>query len=380
MTQASPIRLTKKTFHIWQLFKSYWQNSSTIVNLLLVIVIIFTGILQVCALLALNDWNKLFFNAIQMYDTSSFFRLSVYFAIVVLTISVSIASNNYFVGILSLKWRVYLTHSLKNAWLTEQRCSRLQQLTQIDNPEQRITDDLSLMPQLSLKIANNLFQAAITLIIFGYELWTLSAQWGMQYHGHMLAIPGIYLWGTLVYAAFFNMLVFKMGHKLIALNYLNQKLTATFRCMMTMIREHSQPIVLHKQEPYHQEATNKAFQGIVANTLAILRVDRLVQFIRQLSINSCSLFIFVIALPAYFAYHLQIGYLMQVNGAALFFIKGLSVLIDAYEDIAALRASEQRVTELVSTLESMGYDEAALTPVDASNNLTQSVKSSLVET
>lgn len=380
MTYTAPDNLKKKPCQIWPLLKNYWQNSSTIINLLLIMVITVTGTLQVCALFAFNDWNKVFFDAIQMYDTSSFFRLSVYFAIIVLTISVSIASNNYFVGIFSLKWRVYLTHSLKNAWLTEQRCLRLQQLTHIDNPEQRIADDLNLMPQLSLKIANNLFQAAITLLIFGYELWVLSEQWGMLYRGHMLAIPGIYLWVTLVYAAFFNMLVFKMGHKLIGLNYLNQKLTATFRCMMTLIREHSQPIALHKQEPYHQEATNKAFQGIVANTLAILRVDRLVQFIRQLSINSCSLFIFVIALPPYFIYHLQIGYLMQVNGAALFFIKGLSVLIDAYEDIAALRASEQRVTELISTLESMGYDEAALTPVEASNNLKQSIKSSLVET
>jgi putative ATP-binding cassette transporter len=248
---------------------------------------------------------------------------------------------------------MYLTHKLKTTWLTQARCLKLKKLTEIDNPEQRISDDLNLMPQLSLKIANNLCQAVITLIIFGSELWILSKQWGMYFHGHIVTIPGVYLWSTLVYAVFFNILVFTLGHRLIVLNYMNQRLNATFRCMMSLIREHSHEIVSQKTEIHHGKETDETFHGIVANAFAMLKVDRTIQFVRQISINSGGFFILAIALSAYFTYHLQLGYLMQVNGAALFFIKGLSVLIDAYEDIAQLRASVQRVGELVTSLDAL---------------------------
>lgn len=353
MTTTIPIKPRKLSFHLARLFKHYWHHTSRFINILFMAIIAITGALQVYALLALNDWNKSFFNAIQAYDTSRFFTLSLRFTLIVLTISASIALNNYFVGVLGLKWRIFLTHKLKALWLTQLKHLHLHPLTDVDNPEQRISDDLNLVPQLSLKIVNNLFQAMITIVIFGSELWLLSKQWGMHYHDRMITLPGMYLWSALCYALMFNVVVFTLGHKLIRLNYLNQKLTATFRYMMSLIRSQSSLIVAQALERHHHEVTNKTFDDIITNALAMLRVDRLIQFIRQLSMNAGSLFIFAIALPAYFAYHLQIGYLMQVSGAALFFIKGLSVLMDAYDDIAQLRASLQRVSELSAGLEKL---------------------------
>jgi ABC-type uncharacterized transport system fused permease/ATPase subunit len=99
MTHAVNFKPKKIDFYLWQLFKNYWNNTETLMNVLLVTVIALTGALQVGSLLALNEWNKLFFDAVQAYDTSTFYTLGISFIVIVLVISTAVALNNYFVGV-----------------------------------------------------------------------------------------------------------------------------------------------------------------------------------------------------------------------------------------------------------------------------------------
>lgn len=349
----------KSSFNLWHFFNLYWENSSKALNVFLIIAMAVTAALQVFSLMAINQWTNIFFDALQAYETSKIFLLVIAFIFITLIISSAYALNNYFVGLFSLKWRIHLTNHLKTLWLSNHNYDRLQKLALIDNPEQRISDDLNLMPQLTVTIANQVFQAVLSLIIFSYELWSLSKSWEIHIDGHIMHMPGIYLWATLIYAAIFNLLIFKLGHNLIKLNYFNQKLTANFRYIMSLIREHSQKIALQKFEFYHQDKTTADFAAVVKNSLAILRLDRLIQFIRQTSLNAGPIAVQLLALPAYFLNHLQIGYLMKVGGAAGFFLQGLLVLIVTYESIAQLRASQQRTSELADKLDQLEHLETS---------------------
>ncbi|MBY0544116.1 MAG: hypothetical protein K2Q14_01035, partial [Gammaproteobacteria bacterium] len=317
----------KPRFGLWYFFKSYWANTPRARNILLVVLMAATGALQIFSLVAINDWQNIFFDALQAYETSKVAMLVLAFVVISLIISGGFALNNYFAGLFSLKWRIHLTKQIKQQWLSHSHYDRLQQQANIDNPEQRISDDLNLLPQLTIIIANQVFQSVITLGAFSFQLWTLSKQWDIKLNGQMVHFPGIYLWATLFYSLFFNLVIFKFGHNLINLNYFNQKLTANFRYIMSLIREHSRKIVLQQFAPYHEEKTTADFSSIVKNSLAILRLDRLIAFVRQYCMNSAGMTIQLVALPAYFNNHLQIGYLMQTGGAAFYFINALAVLI-----------------------------------------------------
>jgi putative ATP-binding cassette transporter len=347
----------KSKFGLWYFFKLYWRNTSRKLNIFLIIAMAITAAMQVFAFMAFNQWTNVFFDDLQSYETSKIIMLIITFIFITIATASALALNNYFIGLFSLKWRIHLTNHLKTQWLSNRHYDRLQKLALIDNPEQRISDDLNLMPQLAITIANQIFQAILSLIVFGCELWIFSRQWVMQIAGNSVHIPGIYLWSTLIYAIIFNVLIFTLGHNLIKLNYFNQKLTANFRYIMSLIREHSKKIALQKFEPYHQEKTTVDFAAVVTNSLAILRLDRLIQFIRNMCLYSGAIIIQLVALPAYFVNHLQIGYIMKVGGATAFFLQGLTVLITVYESIAQLRASQLRVSELAGNLDKLSSDE-----------------------
>ena len=228
---------TNTISQIGQLFKMYWHQVSGYRKWGLLAMVIITAAVQVLSLVALNDEWKYLFNALQAYDYSRFIEVSAVFLLTILIIALSYAFNNYAIGLFSLRWRAYLTDYIKDTWITQNQSQHTHNKKTIDNPEQRITDDLNLVPTLVISIGNQLCQAMMSLCIFGAELWIFSKQWQFPYHHHILQFPGIYLWVTLIYALFFNGLVFSLGHKLISLNYNNQRLTANMRYTMSVIRQ-----------------------------------------------------------------------------------------------------------------------------------------------
>lgn len=349
MADMKPMQSRSK-FSLWYFFMLYWKNSSRTVNILLIVAMVVTSVLQVFSMLAFNGWQKHFFDSLQAYNHDKIIFLVFCFFIIAVFLTGAIALNNYLIGFFSLKWRKYLTEYIKQLWLSNRRYDQLQKSTQIDNPEQRISDDLGMMPQLAVTIVNQIFQAMLTLSMFGWELWSLSKQWGFKVNDHVFHIPGIYLWVMLIYAGFFNIMIFTLGHNLIKLNYFNQALTANFRYIMSLIREHSQQVFLQQLELHHKNKTDADFMKIIKNALGILRLDRIIQFFRAICMDSAFVILQVVALSAYFIYHLQIGYLMQVGSAGSMFNQGLIVLIIAYESIAQLRASHIRTSELAEKL------------------------------
>ncbi|NNM59408.1 MAG: ATP-binding cassette domain-containing protein [Legionellales bacterium] len=354
---------TRPRFSLWYFFKSYWKNSSKAGNIFLIIVMALTGILQVFSLVAFNYWTKFFFDALQTYETKKMLMLVISFFILTLVTSGAFALNNYFSGFFSLKWRIYLTNDIKTRWLNNSRYDRLQIQNHLDNPEQRISDDLNSLPQLTITIANQVFQSIITLAAFTYQLWSLSEIWVMKINDQVIHFSGIYLWVTLLNALFFNIMIFKFGHNLINLNYFNQKLTANFRYIMSLIREHSRKILLQEFANYHQEKTSADFASVVKNSLAILRLDRLISFIRQFCTGAAGVTAQLVALPAYFIGHLQVGYIMQVGSSSFMLTQALIVLVLAYESVAQLRASQLRTSELLDKLDRLPANEQPANPI-----------------
>ncbi len=86
-------------------------------------------------------------------------------------------------------------------WLTGRAYYLLQlEPTHVENPEQRIQDDIGLLANLSLDLVTGVLNAIVTLASFLVRLWTLSGILPLRFAGFTLAIPGYMVWVALLYA------------------------------------------------------------------------------------------------------------------------------------------------------------------------------------
>ena len=148
---------------VWQLLRPYWfsEDSWAGRGLLALVVGLNLGGVGLAVLLA--DWNRQFFDALQVKNYPVFLKLLGEFGLLAaLYITVAVYAL-YFNQMLQIRWRRWLTERYYRDWLSGRAYYLLQlEPSHVENPEQRIQDDIGI-------VANLLFTAWATLM-----RWTLT--------------------------------------------------------------------------------------------------------------------------------------------------------------------------------------------------------------
>src|SRR5207244_4505170 len=93
----------------------------------------------------------------------------------------------YLQQMLLIEWRAWLNENFLVRWLEDRAYYRLQLVDRgVDNPDQRIADDLRIFVDVTLDLSIGLLSAVVTLISFTGILWSLSGDFAIG----GLAIPG----------------------------------------------------------------------------------------------------------------------------------------------------------------------------------------------
>ena len=146
--------------------------------------------------------------------------------------------------ILEIKWRNWMTDKYLDRWLGHQTYYRLQVAGQddMDNPDQRIADDVNSFVNLTLGLFVGVLKQATSLVAFVVILWNLSGSLDIPLGDTVLSVPGYMVFVTLIYSVVGTWLAHKVGRKLIRLNYDQQRFEADFRFSMVRVRENSESV------------------------------------------------------------------------------------------------------------------------------------------
>jgi len=249
----------------WRLVKPYWSSNEkwgaiTILVLLLLLTLIYTFIS-----LSITRFQGDLISALTKLDRERFVR-TIWMFLGVLTIFAPLAaSSEYLQYKLSNYWRRWLTHDFISRYFSNQAFYALGNFnTDIDNPDQRIAEDIKSFTEESLSFLLIIFNSIFQIIGYTALIWNIPPKivilnfdnpikifkWEITQLAPSILIIfliGYALLGTLVTIGVF-------GRKLVSINYQQLRKEANFRFGLVRIRENSESIAFYQGEA--QESRN----------------------------------------------------------------------------------------------------------------------------
>ena len=336
-------------------------------GLLLAIVLLNLATVYVAVLF--NDWNGVFYDALQAKNETVFWQQMGVFSYLAFGGIVIAVYKFYLTQILEMRWRKWMTTYYLQRWLSNQTFYKLE-LTRFatsagsdlnkvntDNPDQRISEDVNQFTTQTISLCMGLLNSVVTLVSFVGILWGLSGAFSFTVGGSSYTIPGYMLWAAVVYCLVGSVLTHYIGKSQISLNFFQQKYEADFRHHMVRVREYSESIALDKGESVEKTQLDTRFTTVISNYLALIKAQKNLIWFTSFFGQAAIIFPFIVAAPRFFSGAIQLGQLMQISSAFGQVQNSLSWFVDSYSGLASWRATTDRLT---SFDESMAKSEALL--------------------
>lgn len=279
-------------------------------------------------------------NALSQREAARVYSLLWIYAGLFSAIAVLTALSQYAKKILGLNWYKWLTHYFLNQYFNDRAYYHLHAHGTIDNPDQRIAQEIEVFIHESLGILVVTFNQLVNLIVFVGVLWFISKLL-------VVVLIACSLAG--------NLLIMLFSRKLVHLNSKQFQIEADFRYSLVHVRNHSESIALYNGEAKELQTIHQRFQGLTDNT------QRLIDWQRNLEIlaNGYRYFLLVlpylVVSPLYLKHQIELGVLIQTSIACAQVSDALSIMINQFESLGTLMATTHRLAVFWQALQSVRY-------------------------
>jgi vitamin B12/bleomycin/antimicrobial peptide transport system ATP-binding/permease protein len=344
----------------WRLTKPYWVSEQRAKGLTLLATVVGLALMAVYMEVQFTNWNNDFYNTLQDKDQAEFFRQLGKFGLLAFTWIIIVVYQRYFQQMLLIEWRAWLTDHFLAGWMKDQAHYRMQLVARagahsvaVDNPDQRIADDLRIFVEYTLSLSLGLLSAVVTLISFITILWALSGAlelWGVS-------IPGYMVWAALIYAVVGSVLTHLIGRPLIGLDFNQQRFEADFRFSLVRLRENSEGVALYRGEGEELAGLRRRFEAVMGNWWKVMLKTKQLTWFTSFYGQLAVIFPLVVVSPRFFSGQMQLGGIFQTSSAFGQVQGALSWFISAYRDFAIWKATVNRLIGFAGALSEV-HEEA----------------------
>jgi len=346
MTRISKSELAK----CWHLIKPYWVSEEKWKARGLYVLVLILDLATVAIATWLTYWNKNFFNAFIAYDLKLVWFRTGELALIAISTILSTILRTWFYQTLQISWRKWVTDVYLKNWLTGSVFHRLEMLNTIDNTDQRISEDLRDMVDLSLHISLGLVRNIVQLASFSVIIWKISGTLSFTVFGLTINIPGHMLWISIIYALAASVMMEKYGRKMVSVEYEQKQRESDFRFLMMRIRENSAQIAISNGGKSERVRLRQYFKRIELNWQSIKQFTRRISFVENFYTEFGVILAYLLIIPRYFARQVELGSIMQLTMSFTRVRVGFAWFIFQYKRLADLRAMFRRIGELENML------------------------------
>ncbi|MEO8205703.1 MAG: ABC transporter ATP-binding protein/permease [Chthoniobacterales bacterium] len=327
-----------------QLAKAFFFGSRRETRLLVAVLLLLcvaVGVVQVLVSYA----GRNFMTSLAQRDMQGFYHnMWIYVGTFVLAVPIGVFYQ-YITQRLALLWRQWMTHLLVKRYFFNRAYYRLQSSTNVDNPDQRISEDVRSFTSGVLGYLLTLINSGVTLVAFIGVLWTIS-----------IKLPLV----LFLYAGIGTLLSILIGRRLVGLHFKQYQKEADFRYGLIRVREYAESIAFFRGEKREHRDLIHRFAEVVKNTYLIIAWNRTLAFFTQ-GYNYIALVVpLLIVGPMFIRGNVEFGVVTQAAGAFASVLAALSVIVAQFEGLSAFAAGIKRLGELWDELDEFDSEDAAV--------------------
>lgn len=273
--------------------------------------------------------GRFFQTALAQKDQPTFWRFLYVYASVFVIGTPIVVIYSYIRKKLGLFWREWITTSFIDNYLKNRAYYALTTSKEIDNPDQRLAEDLREFTVTSLSFLLIILGAVIDLVAFTGILWSISR-----------LLSGI----LFAYAFCGTLITIFIGKRLVGLNYNQLRKEADFRYGLIHIRDNAESIAFYQGEKGEKEQIFKRFKAALKNFNFLIGWQRNLDFFTTGYNYLVIILPAMIVAPMYFAGKVEFGEISQASFAFGQVLGAFSIIVQYFDSISAFAAGINRVS------------------------------------
>lgn len=325
----------------------YWRGTTARAAALLTFGLVGCLIGKLLVDVAMNRWNRWFFDSLERHDTGGAALAAFAFPLLVFCVAAVGVGILICRETLQVRWREWCTTRLLDRWLSGQRFYRMRIARNgLPNPEYRISDDVRMATEPLTDFAIGLFTAVLTASTFVVILWTVGGGLDVAFGGREFHIPAFMVIGALVYGVVVSAFMPLIGGGLSGAVAARNEAEARFRAEMIAMRENAEAIVLTQGEGHARGQLAGTYATLASRWMRVVGQHARITWLTNGNAAMVPVFPLVLAAPKYLAGDLSLGEVMQLASAFVQVQIAIGWLVDNYSRVAEWAASARRIVEL----------------------------------
>jgi vitamin B12/bleomycin/antimicrobial peptide transport system ATP-binding/permease protein len=312
--------------------KPYWLGEEKKKAWFLLLLLIVLMLVETKLAVMLNDQTGEMTSALAAGNRDRFWR-SVRACLFVLAFAVPVYAFYYYMrDLFANQWRRWLTGRFLDGYLKGRKYYELGGDSEIDNPDQRISEDINTFTGRSINFLLIFLGSVMQLVAFSAVLWSIS---------HLLV-------GVLaVYATLGTVIaLWIFGNPLIHLNFWQLRREADFRFSLMRVRENAESIAFYRGEAQERAHIDRKLDEVIRNFGRLIRKQCSLNLFQRTFSQLTLVLPGVILADGVLSGELEVGRAIQAAGAFTAVLGAVGVIVDNFESLSRFVAGIGRLQAL----------------------------------
>jgi putative ATP-binding cassette transporter len=315
----------------------YWYSEDRLKARSLLVLLAFLLLGNTAFNVFLNEQAGEFNSALAAHDSDRYW-VSIYKTAGLIAAAAPVYVFYYFVrDKLVNYWRRWLTHNFLDTYLRNNAFYKLAFNAEIDNPDQRIAEDINTFTLRSIYYFLLAIETTLQLVAFSGVLWSISKTL-------VLFLVFYATIGTLVASMVF-------GRSLVALNFFQLKLEADFRFSLVRVRENAESIAFYRGEVPESLNIKRRFKDVFENYNRIINRQWFLNLFQYFYSSVTLILPGIILAPQVLSGEIEVGRVVQAAGAFAAIFAALTVIVNNFDSLSRFVAGVSRLDKFSYSLE-----------------------------
>lgn len=313
---------------LWALTRPYWVSDRRLAAFGLLTVVLILSVSIQAGGVVFSYVNRDMMTALADRDGPTFFHKMLLLVVYNLLAGPVVAIAGYVTGHLVLHWRRWLTERFLEHTFHDRAFYRISSDASIDNPDQRVSEDLSTFTSFVVSFLTQVLQGIATGAAFIVVLWLISPM--------LVAVLAACVGAG-------SLLTIVIGSPLVGINFTQRRREADFRYALVGLRNNAEAIALYGGERREQGELRRRLHAAMANFGLLIAWQRNLAFFTYTYDFLLPLVPLFLLAPSFFAGTMEFGKITQAIAAFITLRASFSIIIDQFNALSDFAAVVERL-------------------------------------